>query len=208
MTFKSQVTAQDWVDFARLALSPLFAGAQVHQQHRRAAPEQVPADQHQIPVGCIACPPIRAPPAQKSQHGIAVPASHLPGLPGWEAHGTPEGARQGCSRAAVPSLTGPPLPAFPEPRCAHNMRRAPVFLTLCHMLACAFMSWGLSAVGVFPVQPMKSRRQWGKVRVHHAPGRSRGPDPSPACHAMMPPRPGGPPPHMHAPASRLKAAQQ
>jgi hypothetical protein len=42
-------------------------------------------------------------------------------------------------------------------------RRQPVFLTLCHMLACAALGYGLSLAQVTPVKPLKSKRQVWKV---------------------------------------------
>lgn len=41
--------------------------------------------------------------------------------------------------------------------------RQPVFLTLCHMVACVGMGLVISASGWMPLKPLKSRIQFGKV---------------------------------------------
>jgi len=41
--------------------------------------------------------------------------------------------------------------------------RQPVFLTLCHMLACATLGYVLSLGELTPIRPLRSRRQLGKV---------------------------------------------
>ncbi|KAF8071001.1 sugar phosphate/phosphate translocator [Scenedesmus sp. PABB004] len=43
--------------------------------------------------------------------------------------------------------------------------RAPVFLTLCHMVACAGLGYALSLAGVTPIKPVKSRRQMWKISL-------------------------------------------
>jgi len=42
-------------------------------------------------------------------------------------------------------------------------RRQPVFLTLCHMLACCALAYTLALTHYFPIRPLKSRRQLWKV---------------------------------------------
>ena len=41
--------------------------------------------------------------------------------------------------------------------------RRPVFLTLCHMLACSAMGAGASALRIVPPQPVKSPEQFRKI---------------------------------------------
>lgn len=41
--------------------------------------------------------------------------------------------------------------------------RYPAFLTLCHMLACSVMSYGLAISNTVTLQPVKSRRQFYKI---------------------------------------------
>jgi len=43
--------------------------------------------------------------------------------------------------------------------------RYPVFLTLCHMLACTVLSYVVSLMGLVPKQSVKSRRQLVKISV-------------------------------------------
>ena len=66
------------------------------------------------------------------------------------------------------SLSTLPPPA-PPPLCTHHHRRPrrryPVFLTLCHMLACSTMSYAVAASRMVPLQPVKSRRQFVKISL-------------------------------------------
>ncbi|GBF98555.1 sugar phosphate phosphate translocator-like [Raphidocelis subcapitata] len=41
--------------------------------------------------------------------------------------------------------------------------KQPVFLTLCHMMACCSLAYALSLTGSFPIRPLRSRRQLWKV---------------------------------------------
>ena len=41
--------------------------------------------------------------------------------------------------------------------------RRPVFLTLCHMLACSAAGYGVSAGGLVPSQPVRSPEQFRKI---------------------------------------------
>jgi hypothetical protein len=58
--------------------------------------------------------------------------------------------------AACPPLL--PSPLLPKPT-----NRQPVFLTLCHMLACASLGYVLSLTRLTPIKPLKSKRQLWKV---------------------------------------------
>lgn len=52
-----------------------------------------------------------------------------------------------------------PPPLAPGPAA----RRQPVFLTLCHMMACCSLAYALSLTRAFPIKPLRSRRQLSKV---------------------------------------------
>ena len=41
--------------------------------------------------------------------------------------------------------------------------RFPVFLTLCHMCACAFLAYLASIIKIFELQQVQSKRQLGKI---------------------------------------------
>jgi Triose-phosphate Transporter family len=76
-------------------------------------------------------------------------------------------------------LTQPPLHLVPLPLCRYASNtgllilnkwllstygfRKPVFLTLCHMLACSAMGAGASAARIVPPQPIKSPEQFRKI---------------------------------------------
>lgn len=47
----------------------------------------------------------------------------------------------------------------------HARGRQPVFLTLCHMLACTALSSMLSVCRVTPIRPIRTREQWWKICV-------------------------------------------
>jgi drug/metabolite transporter (DMT)-like permease len=45
------------------------------------------------------------------------------------------------------------------------LRRQPVFLTLCHMMACATLGYCLSLGKLTPIKPLKSKKQMWKICV-------------------------------------------
>ncbi len=55
-------------------------------------------------------------------------------------------------------------PSF-NPFATQPTHRYPAFLTMCHMLACSLMSYGLAASRYVQMQPIKSRAQFYKITM-------------------------------------------
>lgn len=69
-----------------------------------------------------------------------------------------------CTAAAHPSGTAHPLADVAAADAARPYR-CPVFLTLCHMLACSCMSYTVAASRCVPLQAVKSRQQFYKISL-------------------------------------------
>lgn len=80
--------------------------------------------------------------------------------------GGPQGGALGCLQAALLRLCPSILARHPLPLLPLSLaRRYPVFLTLCHMLACSCMSYGVAASRLVTLQPVTSRRQFYKISL-------------------------------------------
>jgi hypothetical protein len=69
--------------------------------------------------------------------------------------------QQQQQESTAPSQPCRALAAHTTPAC-----RKPVFLTLCHMMACSTLGYLLSLAHCTPLQPLRSSRQLCKVRIN------------------------------------------
>lgn len=97
-------------------------------------------------------------------HACCACAAHYPARP---THHFIEHL-YGCSRAFAAGVLVTLRPPRPQPArlLPHpSRRRCPVFLTLCHMLACSCMSYCVAASRLVTLQPVTSRRQFYKISL-------------------------------------------
>lgn len=151
---------------------------QVWQQHRRAAAEQVPAVHLRVQVRVFGAAERAAAAGTPSspRRGNACTAAAAPCLGpcvcGQRGGATPPRRRAaGFRRSDTEHACGLALRASPSclprrvPALCPAVRRCPVFLTLCHMLACSCMSYAVAASRMVQLQPVKSRQQFYKISL-------------------------------------------
>ncbi len=140
---------------------PMNKCPQVRQQHWRPAAQQVPAVHLRVQVSA---------PASAAAASLILIWHLLRLVCCWGTCAGPSQARRSqlwlrnCN-AAASRLQRTPRPTVLMAPAALPPRRCPVFLTLCHMLACSCMSYAVAASRCVPLQAVKSRKQFYKISL-------------------------------------------
>lgn len=119
---------------------------------------------HAAVAQACACMAAAAPPQQRACARMGLPA-HAHGRMDARARGrfsSRFGRSEPLARAEPTAARA--RPSAPPPSCAPcPPRRQPIFLTLCHMIACSSLAYALSLTKSFPIRQLQSRPQLLKV---------------------------------------------